>query len=51
MAVTIEDMEVDVTAPAPAASPAAGEAQKKKKIDIGAALEILHERKRRLMAD
>jgi hypothetical protein len=51
MAVTIEEMEVDVTAPPPAAPSAAGEAQQKKKIDIGAALDILYERKCRLMAD
>jgi hypothetical protein len=51
VAVTIEEMHVDVQKPQPAASPAAGGAEPKKDVDLREALHILHERKYRLKAD
>ena len=50
MAVTINEMHVDVEPPPPSAAPAAGGDQKKD-VDLSEALEVLHERKLRLLAD
>jgi hypothetical protein len=51
MAVTIEEMHVDVQKPQPAASPAASGAEPKKDVDLHEALHLLHERKYRLKAN
>ena len=51
MAVTIDEMHVDVQRPQPAASPAAAGAEPKKDVDLHEALHLLHERKHRLKAD
>ncbi|MGA8532756.1 MAG: hypothetical protein WB615_01465 [Candidatus Tumulicola sp.] len=51
MAVTIEEMQVDVTPSAAGATPTAGGNDAQKKGDIRGALEILHERRSRLLAD
>lgn len=51
MAVTIDEMHVQVQdAPAPASAPAPGD-DKKKDVNLCEALEMLHERKLRLCAD
>jgi hypothetical protein len=51
MAVTIDEMHVEVQGPpAPASAPAAG-ADSKKNVNLREAMEILHERKLRLRAD
>ncbi len=51
MAVTIDEMHVEVEGPAPAAKPAASNPEPKKKVDLNAALEMIDERKLRLRAD
>jgi hypothetical protein len=51
MAVTIEEMHVDVQKAQPGASSAAGGAEPKKDVDLREALHLLHERKYRLKAD
>jgi hypothetical protein len=51
MAVTIDEMHVDVQqAPSPASAPASN-AEPKKDVDLREALHALHERKLRLKAD
>jgi len=51
MAVTINEMNVEVKPPtAPAAAPSAA-AEKSRKVDLSSALEMLHERQHRLRAD
>jgi hypothetical protein len=51
MAITIEDMHVEVQPPqAPAGGPAP-ETEPKKDVDLAAALELMQERKLRLRAD
>lgn len=51
MAVTIDEMHVQLQdAPAPAGAPAPGD-DKKKDVNLAEALEMLHERKLRLYAD
>ena len=51
MAVTIDELQVEVTEPAPvAATPASGE-QPKKQVDLPSALELIRERQLRLRAD
>ena len=49
MAVTIDEMHVDVQAPPPNAS--AAKPEPKKPVDLSEAMEILQERKLRLRAD
>jgi hypothetical protein len=51
MAVTIDEMHVDVQAAPPAASPPAANAEPGKDVDLREALHLLHERKLRLQAD
>ena len=51
MAVTIDEMHVQVEAPTPVPKPSEAEAGPKKEIDLKAALEMVHERKLRLRAD
>jgi hypothetical protein len=52
MAVTIDEMHVDVKeSQPPAGAPAAGGDEAKKDLDLREALHLLHERKSRLKAD
>jgi len=51
MAVTIDEMHVEVQAASPAASPPAAGAEPGKDVDLREALHMLHERKLRLRAD
>lgn len=51
MAVTIDEMHVEVQRPTAAAKPASPENEPKKDMDLKAALELIHERKLRLRAD
>ncbi len=51
MAVTIDEMHVQVAQAPPAASPAAAPAEPKKDKDLSEELHLLHERKLRLKAD
>jgi|HubBroStandDraft_1064217.scaffolds.fasta_scaffold14801_2 hypothetical protein len=52
MAVTIDEMHVDVKdSQPPASAPAAGGEEPKKDVDLHEAMHFLHERKYRLWAD
>ncbi len=51
MAVTIDDLQIEVQEPAPAASPAAPGEKQKKNADLRAAMEMIQERNLRLRAD
>jgi len=51
MAVTIDEMHVDVQQAPPAANAPAANAEPKKDVDLSEALRMLHERKLRLRAD
>ena len=51
MAVTIDEMHVEVQEPAPSASPATSGSKRKKDVDLKVALEMIHERNLRLRAD
>jgi len=51
MAVTIDEMHVEVQAPKPAASAPAPNGEPPKDVDLRQALEALYARKLRLMAD
>lgn len=51
MAVTIDEMHVDVQQPAPAPSAAAEKTEPGKDVDLKEALHMLYERKLRLRAD
>lgn len=51
MAVTIDEMQVEVQHPPPQTSAPAQHAELKKETDVSKSLEILHERKLRLRAD
>lgn len=51
MAVTIDEMHVQVAEPPPAAAPGAAPTEPKKDKDLHEELHLLHERKLRLKAD
>jgi hypothetical protein len=51
MAVTIDEMHVEVQEPGPSANAPAANAEPKKDVDLHEAIAILHERKLRLRAD
>jgi hypothetical protein len=51
MAVTIDEMHVEVQQAQPAASAPAGGEEPKKDVDLREAMQVLHERKHRLRAD
>ncbi len=51
MAVTIDEMHVEVQQSPPAANAATSNAEPKKEVNLNEALQVLHERKLRLKAD
>jgi hypothetical protein len=51
MAVTIDEMHVDVQQSPPAASAPAPDSEPKKEVNLSEALQVHHERKLRLKAD
>jgi hypothetical protein len=51
MAVTIDEMHVDVQQAAPTANAPAANTEAKKEVDLREALQVLHERRLRVRAD